>query len=65
MRRTALVAVFCLLAGPLYAQDRATFEKLSEAFAETFNKGDVASLASEGEALFSSSGKMQWGRSVT
>ncbi|WP_230533855.1 YybH family protein [Microvirga roseola] len=45
MRRFALVTLICLATAPLYAQDKATIQKLNEAFSEAFNKGDFAALA--------------------
>ena len=45
MRRVLLIAAFCLVAAPGYAQDKATIEKLNDAFAQAFNTGDMASLA--------------------
>jgi uncharacterized protein (TIGR02246 family) len=45
MRRTALSATFCLLAGAAFAQDRATIDKLNDAFAGALARGDFASVA--------------------
>ena len=45
MRRLALAGAFCLAAVPVYAQDKATIEKLNDAFAQAFNKGDMAGVA--------------------
>ena len=44
MRRVLLIAAFCLVAAPGYAQDKATIEKLNDAFAQAFNTGDMATL---------------------
>ena len=40
-----MVALFCICAAPLWAQDKSTIEKLNDAFAQAFNKGDTASVA--------------------
>src|SRR5215203_2482247 len=45
MRLTTLAAISVLLAGPAVAQDKATIEKLNDAFEAAFNKGDFAALA--------------------
>jgi uncharacterized protein (TIGR02246 family) len=45
MRRAALSTVFCLLAGAAFAQDRATIDKLNDAFVGAFGRGDLASVA--------------------
>jgi uncharacterized protein (TIGR02246 family) len=45
MRRAALSAAFCLLAGAGFAQDRATIDKLNDAFVGALGRGDVASVA--------------------
>ncbi len=45
MRRVLLIAAFCVVAAPGYAQDKATIEKLNDAFAQAFNAGDMAALA--------------------
>ena len=45
MRRTALSAAFCLLAGAGFAQDRATIDKLNDAFVDALGRGDFASVA--------------------
>jgi uncharacterized protein (TIGR02246 family) len=45
MRVAAAVVAFCLLAGPSYSQDKASIEKLNDAFSQAFNKGDMAALA--------------------
>jgi len=45
MRLTTLAAISVLLAGPALAQDKATIEKLNDAFEAAFNKGDFAALA--------------------
>lgn len=44
MRKFLLVAAFCLAAAPGYAQDKDSIQKLNEAFAGAFNKGDFASM---------------------
>jgi uncharacterized protein (TIGR02246 family) len=36
---------FCLLAAPALAQDKATIQKLNDAFGEAFARGDAAALA--------------------
>jgi uncharacterized protein (TIGR02246 family) len=46
MRLATLAAVSFVLAGPALAQDKATIEKLNDAFEVAFNKGDFASVAS-------------------
>ena len=45
MRKLAFAALFCLSASPLVAQDKASIEKLNDAFAAAFNKGDAATVA--------------------
>jgi uncharacterized protein (TIGR02246 family) len=45
MRVTAVVVAFCLLAGPGYSQDKASIEKLNDAFSQAFNSGDMGSLS--------------------
>ncbi len=45
MRVTALAIASLLLVGPAAAQDKATIEKLNDAFEAAFNKGDFAALA--------------------
>jgi uncharacterized protein (TIGR02246 family) len=45
MRLITLAAISVLLAGPALAQDKATIEKLNDAFEAAFNKGDFAALA--------------------
>ncbi len=42
--RLATFAAVISLAAPAAAQDRATIEKLNDAFEATFNKGDFAAL---------------------
>ncbi len=44
MRVATLAAVLVLLAGPAAAQDKATIEKLNDAFEAAFNKGDFAAI---------------------
>ena len=44
MRRLTLTTVLCLLAMPAVAQDKATIEKLNDAFEAAFNKSDFAAL---------------------
>src|SRR3954454_4617166 len=45
MLRFALVAASCFVAGSAFAQDKATIEKLNDAFVAAFGSGDVTSLA--------------------
>jgi uncharacterized protein (TIGR02246 family) len=45
MRLTTLAAAAVLLGGPAVAQDKATIEKLNDAFEAAFNKADFAALA--------------------
>jgi uncharacterized protein (TIGR02246 family) len=45
MRRAALSTAFCLLAGAAFAQDRATIDKLNDAFVGALGQGDLASVA--------------------
>jgi ketosteroid isomerase-like protein len=45
MLRFALVAAFYLAAGTAFGQDKATIEKLNDAFVAAFGSGDMASLA--------------------
>ena len=46
-RRLAAIAVAALLCvGPATAQDKATMEKLNDAFVTAFNKGDFATVGS-------------------
>jgi ketosteroid isomerase-like protein len=44
MRRSALVAVFCMIALPCFARDRAEFQKIADRFVESYAKGDVNSV---------------------
>jgi len=44
MRRATLAAVSVLLIAPAAAQDKATIEKLNDAFEAAFNKGDFAAI---------------------
>ena len=44
MRLTTLAVAAVLLTGPAVAQDKATIEKLNDAFEAAFNKGDFAAL---------------------
>ena len=44
MRRATLAAVLGLLAAPAAAQDKATIEKLNDAFEAAFHKGDFAAI---------------------
>jgi uncharacterized protein (TIGR02246 family) len=46
MRLVILVAASVLMVGPAVAQDKATIEKLNEAFVTAFNKGDFAKVGS-------------------
>ena len=65
MRFAAVVVAFCVLAGPSYSQDKASIEKLNDAFTQSFNKGDVASLAkmyTEDAYLLPSGAPMMRGR---
>lgn len=45
MRGLVVAAAVCLSIGPVYAQDKATIDKLNDAFAAAFNKGDAATVA--------------------
>jgi Mg2+/Co2+ transporter CorC len=46
MRLVILAAASVLMVGPAVAQDKATIEKLNEAFVTAFNKGDFATVGS-------------------
>lgn len=45
MRLTLLIAALAFGAGPVFAQDKATIEKLNDAWTAAFNKGDAAGVA--------------------
>ena len=45
MNRLACALAFCVLAAPALAQDKASIEKLNDAFTAAFAKGDAAALA--------------------
>jgi uncharacterized protein (TIGR02246 family) len=45
MKRIACAVAFCLAASAAIAQDKATIEKLNDAFEAAFAKGDAAALA--------------------
>jgi uncharacterized protein (TIGR02246 family) len=46
MKRLVCALAFCVLAVPALAQDKASIEKLNDAFTAAFAKGDAAALAS-------------------
>ena len=45
MHRLVCALALCVLAVPALAQDKATIQKLNDAFVEAFAKGDAAALA--------------------
>jgi uncharacterized protein (TIGR02246 family) len=45
MRIAAVVVTLCLSAGPGHSQDKASIEKLNDAFSQAFNNGDIRSLS--------------------
>ena len=46
MRLSLLATLSFLMLGPAVAQDKATMEKLNDAFVTAFNKGDFATIGS-------------------
>jgi uncharacterized protein (TIGR02246 family) len=66
MRLVILAAASVLMVGPAVAQDKATIEKLNEAFVTAFNKGDFATVGSmytEDASLLPAGSVMTKGRS--
>ena len=66
MRLVILAAASLLMVGPAGAQDKATIDKLNEAFVTAFNKGDFATVGSmytEDAYLLPAGSEMAKGRS--
>jgi uncharacterized protein (TIGR02246 family) len=65
MHRVAYALAFCVLAVPALAQDKASIEKLNDAFTAAFAKGDAAALAAmytEDASLLPAGAEMVKGR---